>query len=113
VVVPESLRGAIYDVLVEWSRRRSRQDGGVMLRGEFGAFLWELGHVDAAPDGDVSVRGHAVSGSGTVLLTTQDLAELWGCSRRHARRKAALVGEKVGRQWLVDEADLNSPRRAA
>lgn len=35
-------------------------------------------------------------------VTTAQAAERLGCSTRHARRIARKIGERVGRQWLID-----------
>jgi hypothetical protein len=37
-------------------------------------------------------------------ITTRQYAERWGCSTRHARRIAPLIGgRKDGRDWLIPE----------
>jgi hypothetical protein len=48
----------------------------------------------------------AVNGQGSVVpqqewLTTDQIAERLRCSERTARRIAAEVGKKVGRQWMA------------
>jgi hypothetical protein len=45
--------------------------------------------------------GHPQQGEAQQLLSTKQLAQRLGCSQRHARRTAARIGRRIGRDWLV------------
>lgn len=45
--------------------------------------------------------GHPRQGEGEQLLSTKQVAQRLHCSDRHARRLAARIGRRVGRDWLV------------
>ena len=112
VEVPESLREITLRLFLGRIRQERVLNGNqAQLSGDLRRFLWALAHPEQASDSDDgSANGTPIGDTGSLLLTTQDLAERWGCSTRYARRKAALIGTKVGRQWLVEESDA---RRSA
>jgi hypothetical protein len=56
----------------------------------------------------VAVNGQCQNGSQQDWLTTDQIAERLRCSERTARRIAAEVGKKVGRQWMAPAEALPS-----
>jgi hypothetical protein len=52
----------------------------------------------------MSASGPEVKAAEDNWITTRQYAERWGCSTRHARRIAPLIGgRKDGRDWLIPE----------
>ena len=49
----------------------------------------------------VSANGRDDGAPHADWITTAELAARLGCSQRHARRLAARIGARVGRQWLI------------
>lgn len=49
----------------------------------------------------LAVNGQAAQPNTRQLLTTAEVAQLVGCSKRQARRIAARIGTRHGHQWLV------------
>jgi hypothetical protein len=89
-------------------RERALNGGQAQVPADLQLFLIALSHPDE--DGASSVSGSPDGESGNLLLTTENLADRWGCSTRWARHRAAQIGTKVGRQWLVAEEDLDERR---
>jgi hypothetical protein len=49
----------------------------------------------------LAVNGQEIVAAQPHLISTRQAAELLGCSDRTARRIAARVGRRVGREWLI------------
>lgn len=112
VVVPESLRETTLRLFHD-RIQRDQKSLGVPITEELRAFLWDLSHPDQRPEPEAGfVNETSLLDSGSVLLTTEDIAHRMGCSVQYARRIAARIGKRrVGRQWLVDEQDFEALRR--
>jgi hypothetical protein len=110
VVVPESIRDEVLRALtVQIRKERAANGGQAPVRTEVQLFLMALSRPDRAPETPPSsVNGTSAEQPVKLLLTTQDLADRMGCSVRYARRVAARIGTKVGRQWLITEQDLHA-----
>lgn len=109
VVVPEPLREVVWRGLASEIRRARLVDGSTSVRPDLLAFLEALRGAgrDAA---SMSANGSAVAASGTVWMTTNDVARELGCTDRHARRVVVSIGTRVGRQWLVDRTAFDTWR---
>lgn len=114
VVVPESLRDTVLRLLLERIRQERVSGGQALVSEEMRAFLWALSHPYEGTNATASFANETSAPvSGTVLLTTEDIAERMGCSVQYARRVAARGARtKVGRQWLVTEQELDASRRS-
>lgn len=49
----------------------------------------------------MAVNGQESQRVTTDWITTDEAAKRIGCSQRHARRLAARIGTRTGRQWLI------------
>lgn len=112
VVVPDGLRRVVLDALAVEIGRRQRNDQSTRIRPEVYVFMEALRR-GKDPEPPTSASGSVVASSGTVWLTTREVAEALGCSERWARELAHRIGCRTGRQWLIERDRFEHWRHAA
>jgi hypothetical protein len=50
---------------------------------------------------ETASRGHVLEGAPQEWVSTREAAQQLGCTQRHARRIAARLGHRVGRDWVI------------
>ena len=113
VVVPDALREVVLVALLAEIRRRRVSDGDSRIRPEVLALIEALRYGGTQPEEPTSASGSVHADSGTVWLTTPEVAAAMKCSERWAREIAHRIGARTGRQWLIERETFEQWRHSA
>lgn len=113
VVVPDGLREVVLAGLMAEINRRRGRDQVSRLTPQALALIAALKYGGDAPEAVAFANESVLPESGTVVLTTRDIAAELGCSEQWARTIAHQIGTRVGRQWLTDKTTFEHWRHSA